>query len=284
MSRRLVRTNAEQARVTQLAVHRPFDEADLRDHFGTDPVRAHPRQAAALRERRLRDLHRVQPGPKLEQQLRIESRSDLAREDEIVLVVVPDEQRAQSDAPALRIREAADDELLRRFAFHLEPVGRAPVLVRRAAPLRDDAFPAFAPGTLPRLPIVERRDALKRRSKRQRIQQRAPLFERQPRDVAAIDPHDVEHVVRQPVGWPRDLSVQHQVAHRQVRDRLGDWRRALRQPVARQQPHVAIVLEGDQADAVELPFENPIGACESLLRERRGHRFDPLGERHTTSW
>ena len=120
----------------------------------------------ALRERRLRDLERVEPRAQVEQQLRVEAGADLAGEDEVVAVEVADEQRAEADAAALRIGEAADDELLRRLALHLQPVRRAAVLVRRVAPLGDDAFPAFAARALPRLRIVERsaRAAAARRS------------------------------------------------------------------------------------------------------------------------
>ena len=57
----------------------------------------------------------------------------------------------------LRIGEAADDELLRRLALHLQPVLRATMLVLGVAPLGDDAFPPFAAGALPGLRIVERR-------------------------------------------------------------------------------------------------------------------------------
>ena len=80
----------------------------------------------------------------------------LPGEDEVVALEVADEQRAEADARALRIGEAADHELLRRLALHLQPVRRAAVLVRRVAPLRDDALPALAARALPRLRIVER--------------------------------------------------------------------------------------------------------------------------------
>src|SRR4029453_18635873 len=93
---------------------------------------------------------------KIQEELRIESGADLAGEDEVVLLVVTDEERAEADAAALRVREPADDELLRRLAFHLQPVRRAAVLVSRVAPLRDHAFPALAAGAFPRLRVVER--------------------------------------------------------------------------------------------------------------------------------
>ncbi len=45
--------------------------------------------------------------------------ADLAGEDEVVALEVADEQRAESDARALRVGEAADDEVLRRSHFIL---------------------------------------------------------------------------------------------------------------------------------------------------------------------
>ena len=67
----------------------------------------------ASRERRRRDLGRVEPRAQIEQQLRVEAGSDLSGEDEVAAVEIADEQRAEADAAALRIREAADDEILR---------------------------------------------------------------------------------------------------------------------------------------------------------------------------
>ena len=47
-----------------------------------------------------------------------------------VPIEVSHQQRAETDAAALRIRESANDEFLRRLALHLQPVRRAAVLVR----------------------------------------------------------------------------------------------------------------------------------------------------------
>ena len=127
---------------------------------------------------------RVEPRAQIEQELRVEAGADLSGKHEIAAFVVADEQRAETDARALRIGEPADDELLRRFALHLQPVLRAAMFVRRAAPLGDHAFPAFAPRALPRLLVVEQLDALHRRLEGQLLQQRAPILERQRGDGA----------------------------------------------------------------------------------------------------
>src|SRR5690349_14228852 len=107
--------------MTKLVVLRPFHESDLHDDRRLDPMRAQARQSFRNGERRLVDLDQIQLLTQVEQQLSIESSADLSRENEIILVVITDEQRAESDARALRIGEAADDELLRRFDLHLEP-------------------------------------------------------------------------------------------------------------------------------------------------------------------
>ena len=55
--------------------------------------------------------------------------------------------------PLTRIRarpgESAHHEVRLQLAFHLQPVRRAPVLVPRVTPLRDDAFPPFTARSLP---------------------------------------------------------------------------------------------------------------------------------------
>src|SRR5262245_3412266 len=109
--------------MAQLAVDGPLDEGDLHHDLGTHPVRAQARQPGRFRERRLRDLDAIEPRAQIEQQLRVEARADFAGEHEIVWLAlrlalrapralsrgeIPDEQRTEPDARALRIGEAAD--------------------------------------------------------------------------------------------------------------------------------------------------------------------------------
>ena len=75
-------------------------------------------------------LDRVETVSKVEQHLRVEAGADLSGKHQIGPVVVADEQRAEPDARALWIGEAADDEFLRELALHLQPVLRAAMLVR----------------------------------------------------------------------------------------------------------------------------------------------------------
>src|SRR5207249_4013848 len=97
----------------------------------------------------------IEPGAEVEQQFRIEAGADLACVDEVTVLEVPDEQRAEADAAPLRISKSSDDQLLAGLALHLQPVGRTAMLVGRIAALGDDAFPALAARTLPRRRIVE---------------------------------------------------------------------------------------------------------------------------------
>src|SRR4051794_22360829 len=98
----------------ELAVHRPFDEPDLHDDLGTNPM-AMARQAFAFRERRRLDGQRVETFSEFEQELGVETRADLPGKSEVVTVVVADEQRPEADARSLGICETADDEFLRGF-------------------------------------------------------------------------------------------------------------------------------------------------------------------------
>jgi hypothetical protein len=190
---------------------------------------------------------------------------------------VADQQRAEPDPRALRIGEAADDEVLGRLALHLEPMRRSAVLVRRVAPLRDHPFPALGLGRLPRLRIVERGHAPQRRPKRELLQQRLALVQWKRGDAASVEPEDVEDVVRAgPV--PGDFAVEDDILYREVGDRLGQRWDVLRQPVAREEADVRPLLERNQADAVELTLEDPVRAGEAVLCERRRHRLQPIGK------
>ena len=181
--------------MAQLSMDRPFDEARLHDDFRPDPVRAEPWQSLALRERGRWHLEGVELRPKLAQQRRIETGAQLSREHEIVTVEVADEQRTETDARSLRIGEPAHDQLLGRLALHLEPVRRAAVLVPGVAPLGDHALPAFAACALPRPVVFEQRDTAQWTLQRQLAQELTTGVEREPGDVTAVEPHDVEHVI-----------------------------------------------------------------------------------------
>jgi hypothetical protein len=115
-------------------------------------------------------------------------------------------------------------------------MGRAAVLVPRAAPLRDDPLPALAARALPRLRVVEGGHSRQRRFERQRLQQRVACLDWERRDVAPIEPEDVEHVVGHLARLPPHagrLAVEDRVVDREALDGLDEGRvgRVLRQAV-----------------------------------------------------
>src|SRR5262249_20704724 len=148
--------------MAQFAVYGPLDERDLHDDFGYYPMGSNARQPCGPCERRFRDLQPVESRTQIQQQLRIEAGADFAGEDEIVPIEVSDEQCTQTHAGSLRIRVSANNEFLRRFALHLEPVRRATVLVQRSAPLGNHSFPSLAARTLPRLVVRDFRNVRQR--------------------------------------------------------------------------------------------------------------------------
>src|ERR1041385_2812754 len=143
--------------MSQFVVARPLDESDAHDDLRPHPMLPHAWQAGSAREWRAVDFGGAKSRPQIGQQRGVESGADLSGEDEIVAVEIPDEERAESDATALRIGEAADDKVLLELAFHLEPQLRAPLLVWRVESLGDDALPAFVAGAFPRLGVSQRR-------------------------------------------------------------------------------------------------------------------------------
>ncbi len=156
----------------------------------------------AIGEWRVRDFDGIESSAEIEQELGVEARAHFAGEHEILTLEIPDEQRSEANACALRIGEAADDQLLGRFAFHLEPMRRAAVFVRRIAPFGDDTLPALAARLFPRLGVVKRGHARERRTHRNCGQQCSARIERERRDVTTAKPGHVEHVIRDRAGAP----------------------------------------------------------------------------------
>jgi hypothetical protein len=68
---------------------------------------AQPRQPDGARERRRRDFQLVESRAQVEQQPGVEAGADLAREHEIVAVVVANEQRAEARDPRAASRPRA---------------------------------------------------------------------------------------------------------------------------------------------------------------------------------
>src|SRR5687767_10942712 len=135
--------------MSQLVVDRPLGERDLHDDRRLRPVRTNARQSGGFGEGRFADFDAIEASTKIEQQLRVETSTNLAGKNEVVAFEVPHQQRAEADTSSLGIGEPADDELLARLAFHLEPVRRPAMLVERVTTLGNHAFPPFSTCTLP---------------------------------------------------------------------------------------------------------------------------------------
>src|SRR5215467_733508 len=241
--------------MAQLAMHGPLDEPDLNDDLRTHPVSL-AGKAFRFRERRLVDGDGVEPLSQVEQELCVEARADLAGEDEVAIMVIPDEKRAETHARALRIGESADDELLCGLDLHLQPVLRAAMLIRRSPALGDDPFPTFAAGALPRLRVVEELDASQGRFKRERLKKRATLLEGQRGHGVAVQPEDVEHVIAA-LSIPGDLAVENRLVDGKFADRGGYCGAVLGQPIAGKELNVISPLVREQPDAVVLLLEEP---------------------------
>ena len=82
---------------------RPLDEG-LHDDLGTHPMRPNARKQDSFCERGPRNFERIELCAKLQQQVRIEARARPSGEDEIFVFEIADEQRAQTNPPALRGR------------------------------------------------------------------------------------------------------------------------------------------------------------------------------------
>ena len=108
----------------------------------------------------------------------------------------------------------------------------------------------------------------------------AALHERQRHQVASIQPEDVEHVICDARTAPIDLAIQDDLIHKQCADHVGDGRIMLRQLIAGEKPHTRAFPECEQADAVVLAFEDPLGSGKALLSQSRGHRDNPFRKSH----
>src|SRR5439155_10465027 len=151
-------------------------------------------------------------------------------------------------------------------------------------PLGNHAFPALATGPLPGLRVRKPGDQDQRRLEWQAFQDAASLVEGEPCQVAAVPPKDVEHVIRDLTLLAPDarrLAIEDDLPYGQRLDcsRDGRIRPILEEAVSGEETHVPALLECEQANAIELALEDPIGTIEPLLSKRRGHRFDPFGER-----
>src|ERR1700722_6701577 len=196
-------------------MHGPFDEPNLYDNLRPNPMRADTRQADRFGEGAFGDFDFVEPRTQSDQLLRVEACAHLAGEDELIAFEVAKQQRAEPTAFALRISEAADHQLLRRLAFHLEPMRRPAMFIGRIATLGDHAFPPFATSPVPWLLAGNLRDGVEGRPQPEIAQNRTALREWQRHQVASIQPEDVEYVISDVRTAPIDLTIQDDLIQKQ---------------------------------------------------------------------
>ena len=297
---RLVAPQALEPGVAQLAVPRPLREPDLRHHRRLRPVHARPGQVAHAERRRV-PLDRRKLAVQAAQRPGVEPGPDLPGVDELAgRVVVAEQQGAQPDAGALRVGEAADDELLVGLALELQPVPAPACPVRRIVALGDEPFPALAArfGVVRLAVVVPVLGVPQRVIERQQPGQHAlALPQRQWPDIPAVGVQDVEDVVED-----RHPAQQHGVGADDVDARLQQLEAGLRAVerddlavddeaavalvaqslvtqrrgdlgivagdlllVAGHQPDTRIGAEREAALAVQLALEQPAGAGEPVL-------------------
>jgi hypothetical protein len=128
------------------AAARPVRKTHFRYQHRLDPVVRAPRHGAR-RERTRVGAQGFELFRNAGQGRMIEARADIAGVAQHAVVVMdPEQQRADAGARALRIGEAADDEFLAPAAFQFDPVGRAARDIAGVAPLADHAFEADLAG------------------------------------------------------------------------------------------------------------------------------------------
>src|SRR5207244_12396684 len=120
LARVLVVAQAQEARVAESPVAGPLAEPHLHDQLGLDPCHV-PATQVGLDEGRPFAPQRPQAAREVAERLTVETRADLARVAQPPVLEVPDEQRAEIHARALRCREATHHQLLLRGALGLAP-------------------------------------------------------------------------------------------------------------------------------------------------------------------
>src|SRR5580693_2794463 len=195
VDRFLVVAEAEEDRLTQLAVGGPFLKRDLRDQPRRKPGRAF--LARWIYERRARDYQRLEGLRQRGEGLFSKSRTDPSDEVEILAVVRAEQQSAEMLAAAFGCGEAADDELLLLMRLDLEPFPGAALFIWRVAVLGDNSFEAFALGDVVGgetvLGKAARNQELLRRFLQHRLELVAPMRERLAPEIAPATINAIEH-------------------------------------------------------------------------------------------
>ena len=226
------------------------------------------------------------------EQAAVEAGADLAGVDERVVLEESDEQRPDRASPVRRQREAADHHLLGEPALRLAPVSAAPLAIGRVRALAHHALePGFARlleelGAVPAHVIAEAQRV--GRCLEEAPQHLLALLEPHAAEVPAVEVQQVEGEVDERHGCVA-AALERLEARRAVRQHGGhlavDERRPGRQPahgardlrkllgpvlpVARDEPHLALLDAGHDAVAVVLDLVEPLVARRRRLDDHR---------------
>src|SRR5262245_32752405 len=191
------------------AIARPLGEAHLSDQPRLDPMMSAPARRAAGK-RRGRALERPKlRADRLERSL-VEPGAHLGDVDQLAPVVEAQMQGSEVRPRALRHGVAADHELLAELALDLQPVARSLGGIRAVALLRDHTLEALLTGGGEKVRavlehVVAEVDHASRRH--QEPQALLARLERQPSQVAAVQPERVEEDGADGHLAPRPLDV-----------------------------------------------------------------------------
>jgi hypothetical protein len=213
------------------------------------------------------------------------------------------EQRADPLPRALRLGEAADDDLLLAHALHLQPVRRSPRAVGRVAPLRHDALEPIGRLREEALSVADDVLAVAQRvaTGSTSLERALARLQRLAAQVAAVPVEQVERVVdedgHRPAGRPAFCMAAKLVVPSgistasspsiQASSRTDPRERGAREAVVQSLPAASTAARSsldprEDAIAVELHLVQPLVPGRRAIRERRELRVDRL--RWRTAW
>src|SRR5258708_9644103 len=223
------------------SVVRPLGELHFADELRPHPVRPpSERLGRRIDEWALGRGEGVELRAQLERERVRETGSDFARVHELSSgVVVADQERSDSRARTLGLREAADHELLPQDALHFLPARIAPrKAVDSLAPLRHDPLePHGARALVDGLAVADQVRRVANESFRigayELLEAHLALFERKVREIVSFEEQKIEDEVNGVRGDAvRERVLQHLKARLAARIEHGDFTVEKRRPEA----------------------------------------------------
>ena len=241
---RLVFAQADETRVTQIAVRRAFGIGDFGDEARLDPFRVPRGLSRRVRERRGLAGERPQLACDFGQTRLVEAGSDAAAVAQLPVFEFAEQQRGKRPLFLGGGPPTADDEFIASRAFRLDPPRGAPRDIGLVGPLRHDAFEPHSAGLLQDLaPVADYMVAVQDDVGSIVQQRREPLLaldQRKAGEILSIEFQEIEGVisecfsaaVERALQPPKigaavfvgddHLAVDQRGARRQLRDGLGD--------------------------------------------------------------